>query len=206
MPLPRAHLQDEVVGIGASYEARAEVLDRLVQRRVGPLHRPPEIAPPPLLRVEPAAPDRRERRKPFDRRRGVVAAVEGRVRGERGYLSFEPHDTMRVGLRRARRGHDAIREIGIADGPLERLLGAHREADDRAKVRDVQLVHQQPMDRFDVVADRHHRKPRTVERLGRVARRRRLAVAEELRRDEEVRRSLEEPGRQRYIALWERLG
>ena len=30
--------------------------------------------------------------------------------------------------------------------------------------------------------------------------------AEELRRDEEVRRSLEEPGRQRYIALWERLG
>jgi hypothetical protein len=30
--------------------------------------------------------------------------------------------------------------------------------------------------------------------------------AEELQRDEEVRRSLEEPGRQRYIALCERLG
>ena len=30
--------------------------------------------------------------------------------------------------------------------------------------------------------------------------------AEELRRDEEVRRSLEEPGRQRYLALCERLG
>jgi hypothetical protein len=30
--------------------------------------------------------------------------------------------------------------------------------------------------------------------------------AEELRRDEEVRRSFEEPGRQRYIALCERLG
>ena len=29
---------------------------------------------------------------------------------------------------------------------------------------------------------------------------------EELRRDEEVRRSLEEPGRQRYLALCERLG
>ena len=30
--------------------------------------------------------------------------------------------------------------------------------------------------------------------------------AEELRREEEVRQSLEEPGRQRYIALCERLG
>jgi len=30
--------------------------------------------------------------------------------------------------------------------------------------------------------------------------------AEELRRDEDVRRSLEEPGRQRYIAFCERLG
>ena len=35
---------------------------------------------------------------------------------------------------------------------------------------------------------------------------RRSKSAEELRRDEEVRRSLEEPGRQRYIALCERLG
>ena len=30
--------------------------------------------------------------------------------------------------------------------------------------------------------------------------------AEELRRDEEIRRHLEEPGRRRYIALCERLG
>jgi len=70
---------------------------------------------------------------------------------------------------------------------LERLLGAHRETDDRAHVRDLQLVDQQPMDRFDVVADGRHRKARSVKRLGRVARRRRVAIAEELGGDEEQR-------------------
>lgn len=30
--------------------------------------------------------------------------------------------------------------------------------------------------------------------------------ADELRREEDVRRHFEEPGRERYIALWERLG
>ena len=50
---------------------------------------------------------------------------------------------------------------------------------------------EQPVHRLDVVADRHHRKPRTVKRLRRIARRRRVAVAEQLRRDEEQRRGVE---------------
>ena len=81
--------------------------------------------------------------------------------------------------------------VGIADRPLERLLRAHREADDRAQVRDLEILGQQPMHGLDVVANRRHRKARAVKRLGRVARRRRVAVAEQLRRDEEQLRGVE---------------
>ena len=98
---------------------------------------------------------------------------------------------MRPRFRGAGGGHDAVGEVGIADGPLERLLRAHREADDRAHVRHLQLVDEQPMDRFDVVADGRHRKARAVKRLGRVARRRGVAVAEKLGGDQEQRRKVE---------------
>ena len=55
----------------------------------------------------------------------------------------------------------------------------------------LQIVGQQPVHRLDVVADRHDRKARTVERLRRVARRRGEAVAEQFGRDEEQRRRIE---------------
>ena len=122
---------------------------------------------------------------------GVVAVVERRIRGERGDLSLEANDAVTVRLRRARRRDDAIGEVGVADGPLKGLLRTHRKADDRAQVRDLEILREQLMDRADVVADRHDRKARTVKRLRRVARRRRVAVAEQLRRDEIELRGVE---------------
>ena len=47
---------------------------------------------------------------------------------------------MAVGLGGAGGGDDAIHEIGVADGPLEGLLRAHGEADDRLQVLDAELL------------------------------------------------------------------
>jgi hypothetical protein len=52
-------------------------------------------------------------------------------------------------------------------------------------VGHLQLVDEQPMDRFDVVADGRHRKARSVTWLGRITWRRRMAVAEQLGRHQE---------------------
>ena len=182
--LPGSRLQNHVVGIVVGEERPAPVFELLIERAIGRGDLP-HLPAPPLLRVEPSEPDHPVGFDPFARRSGVVAAVERRIRRQRGNLPFEAHDAVRPRFRGARGGHDAIREVGIADGPLERLLGAHREADDRAHVRHLQLVDEQPMHRFDVVADGRHRKARAVKWLGRVAWRRRMAVAEQLGGDQE---------------------
>ena len=74
----------------------------------------------------------------------------------------------------------------MADGPLERLLRTHREPDHGAQMIHAQLAGEQAMHGSDVVADRGDGEARTVERLGRIARRRRTAVAEELGEHEKV--------------------
>ena len=186
--LPGARLQDEIVRVVVGEERPAPIFDLLLERairRVGL----PHLTAPPLLRIQPAEPDHAVRFDALAGRRRVVAAVERRVRGERGDLSFEPHDAMRPRFRRARRRDNAVGEGGMTDRPLERLLRTHREADDRAHVRDLQIAGEQTAHRFDVVANRHDRKARSVERLRRVAGRRGEAVAEQFGGDEK------QPGR-----------
>ena len=56
---------------------------------------------------------------------------------------------------------------------------------------DLQLLREQAVDGLHVVANRRDREARAVERLGRVAGRRRAPVAEELGQDEEVARRVE---------------
>ena len=85
---------------------------------------------------------------------------------------------MTVGLGGAGCGYNLVREIGIAHGPLKRLLCSHGKADDGAQVSDVQLVYEQGVDGADVIANRHQRKARPVERLRGIAWRRRTAIAE----------------------------
>ncbi len=125
---------------------------------------------------------------PFGRRSFVVAVLKRGVGDDGGDLSFEAHHAVRIGLRRAGGGDDAIHEVGIADGPLKRLLRAHGETDDGAQMRDLELFGEQAMDGLDVIADGHHGKARPVKRLGRIAGRGGAAVAEELcRHQEELR-------------------
>ena len=92
---------------------------------------------------------------------------------------------MAVGLGGAGGGDDAVHEGGVADGPLEGLLGAHGEANDGLEVFDVEVVGEELMDDGDVVADGHDGEARAVKGLRRVAGGRGAAVAEELGGDEE---------------------
>lgn len=62
--------------------------------------------------------------------------MEGGVGGEGGDLAFEADVAVGVGFGGAGGGDDAVGEVGVADGPLEGLLGAHREADDGFEVGD----------------------------------------------------------------------
>ena len=81
----------------------------------------------------------RPRLESLGRRRGVVAAFEGGIGGQRADRPFEPDDAVRPRLR-----GPAVATMGSAkrgwDRPLERLLRAHREADDGAQMRHLQLV------------------------------------------------------------------
>src|SRR6185437_8430277 len=106
-------------------------------------------------------------------------------------LSLESDDAMSVGLRSTRRGDDAIGKIGVAHRPLKGLLRSHREADDRAKMRDSEILGEQLMHGPDIVADRRYRAARPVIRLRRVAWARRVPVAEQLGSDEKELRGVE---------------
>ena len=117
--------------------------------------------------------------------RGVIAAVEGLVCGDGGDLAFEPDGAVAVGLGGTGGGDDTVHEAGVADGPLEGLLRAHREADDSLEVFDMEIAGEELMDRGDVVANGHDWEARAVEGLGCVRGRGRTAVAEELCGDEE---------------------
>ncbi len=76
---------------------------------------------------------------------------------------------MAVTLRRPCRRDDRIHELRMADSPLKGLLGAHREPDDRTKVRNLQFIGQQSVHRLDVVADRRYWKTGAMQRFRRVA-------------------------------------
>ena len=58
--LPGAHLQDQVVGVGAGDEVGAVVFDDLLRRWCRAAPRCATAPAPPLLRVEPAGPDQVE--------------------------------------------------------------------------------------------------------------------------------------------------
>ena len=58
-----------------------------------------------------------------------VAAFKRGIGSEGSDLAFEPHDPVRIRLRRARSGGNPVDEIGVTDRPLKGLLSTHREAD-----------------------------------------------------------------------------
>ena len=72
-------------------------------------------------------------------------------------FAFEADEAVRVTLRGAGGGHNVVGEGGIADRPLEGLLGAHRETDYGSQVRDVEFFGEQAVDGFDVVSNRDDR-------------------------------------------------
>ena len=97
-------------------------------------------------------------------------ALELGVGHEGRELPFEPNDAVTVRLGCAGRRDDAIGKGWIAHRPLERLLRTHRETDDRAQVRDLEVLGEQAMHGLDVVANGRDRKARAMERLRRIAR------------------------------------
>lgn len=70
-------------------------------------------------------------------------------------------------------------------------MAPHREAHDRPQVIQLQRLSQQATNGLDVVADRGDRKARAIERRWRIARRGRLAVAEQLGGDQVVFRRIQ---------------
>src|SRR6185437_16480623 len=86
VPLPRARLENQIVGVGLIDEVLNEVgAERLERCRVA---RPclPQLVVPPLLREEPTRPDRREELDAARWASSVVAAVEGRIQFDRADL------------------------------------------------------------------------------------------------------------------------
>jgi hypothetical protein len=75
--------------------------------------------------------------------------------------------------------------VGIADGPLKRLLSTHRKADDCAQMLDVKFFAQQLVNDFDVVADRHGGESGAMEGFWRIAWRGGASVAEQFAGDQE---------------------
>jgi hypothetical protein len=57
---------------------------------------------------------------------------------------------------------------GVGDGPLKGLLRAHGEADDGLEMAEVELLSEELMNGFDVVADSGDGEPGTVEGLRRI--------------------------------------
>src|SRR6202041_1552279 len=193
--LPGAHLQDQVVGVRTGYEVVPHLIDALFKRRTTLGALTPEFLSPPLLRIEPACPDNGEGLKAFGRRNGVVAVREGSVSGESGNLAFETDYAVSIRLGGATGGNDAIHIAGVANGPLECLLRAHGEADDRLQVLDVEFFGEHLMDSIDVVANGKDRKARAVEGLRCIRRRRTAAVAKELGSDEKEPAGIQCAGR-----------
>src|ERR1022692_4570262 len=130
VPLPRAHLQDKVVGISTRDEVGAEIVQYLLERGAGRRRLAPQLPPPPLLREQPRCPHCRERLQALGRRSLVVTVLERGIGRQRGDLPFQSHYTVRIVLCRTRGGYDAIGEVRIAYRPLESLFRAHRETDD----------------------------------------------------------------------------
>lgn len=183
--LPGAHLPDQVVGVRTGEELRRVARHGLVEGGAGRHLAAPQLAAPPLLRVQPGEPDQGGGLDAAGGLGGVVAAGKGGVGRDRRDPAVEADDAVAVGLRGAGGGDDAVHEVGVADRPLQRLLRAHGEADHRAQVAHVQAVHQQAARGLHVVADRDRGEAGAVERLGRVAGRGGAAVAEHLGRDQE---------------------
>jgi len=119
------------------------------------------------------------------RRRRVAPSRKCRVRSEGADGALEAHDAVRVRLRGAAIGHDRVDEVRMGNGPLERLLRTHREADDRAQVPNAQRV-QDASRGLDVIALGDGREVRSRQRRRRVARRRGEAVREHLGGHQEV--------------------
>ena len=180
MRAPGAHLQDQVVGVGTFEELGLVLVHRLLQRRTLRNVGAPQFAAPPFLGIQPTEPDERGGLYAGHRLRGVVAAVERRVQHERGDLPVQPDDAVAIGARGARRRHDAVHEVRIADRPLECLLRAHGETDHRAQMAHVQLLGEHTVHGVHVVAYGGDGEMRAVERRRRVAGRGGAAVAEQL--------------------------
>src|SRR5581483_9330435 len=120
--LPRAHLQDQVVRIRARDEFRAEVLEHLWEGAAERGIRAPQLPAPPFLREQPPGPDHCKGLQSLFGRSAVVAALEGRIGGQGRNLPLQTHDSMTVGLCRARGRNDTVHVIRITHCPLESLL------------------------------------------------------------------------------------
>ena len=144
-----------------------------------------------VLRVNPSGVHACERDEALHRRRVVPAVVERRVGRQRGSQAFEEHDVVRRGARRAADRRDRADHVRKQRAPLKGLLRAHREAGDERKPADAKMLRHEPMLREDIVVDRDARKGRAVDRHGRVARRRRQAVAEHVDDDDELPRGID---------------
>lgn len=129
MFFPGAHLQDEVVGIGAGDKILSKSVEHLLECSARCGISLPQFFSPPFLGVEPGCPDGAEGFQSFGRGSRIVAVAKAGVGGDRGDLSFQSHETVRPGSGRARGGHDAVDKIRITDCPLKSLLGAHGKTD-----------------------------------------------------------------------------
>ena len=99
----------------------------------------------------------------------IAPAVPCAVRHERALRAFETHDAEGIFFRVAANGHGGIHHVGVADRPLKRLLRSHREPDHRPQALDTELLGEELVRGFYVVADRDLREVGSRERRRRIA-------------------------------------
>jgi hypothetical protein len=170
VPLPGAHLQDQIVRIRAGDEIGSVMLYDLVECGTGRFLCLSQLLPPPFLRKEPCSPYDRKCLDALHWLGRIVTTFEGFICSQSGDFALEAHDAVSIGLCRSRGCNDPVHEIRVGNGPLKRLLRAHGETDHRLKVSNAKLSGEELMHRLDVVPDCRHRKAGPAERLGRIAR------------------------------------
>jgi hypothetical protein len=116
----------------------------------------------------------------------VPAFFPGGVGGQRCLDALEKDEVVPGAFRRAAERGEHIHHVRMERASVERLQRAHRPADHQANVLDTKLLGDEPVLGANVVIGGDQREPQAIVWFGHVAARRRQAVAEHIRDDDEI--------------------
>ena len=196
--LPGPQQREKIVRVLGEKEAFPKINQEVFQRRITPRYVGRLAAERPLRKLEikllaierlreaPAGVNARGRAQAAARRFLVPAVIVDRVGGQRRFHAFKEDEIVPGTACRAHERQDALDHVGKRGAPLERLRRAHRPAGHQLDLLNAEFLGDQSVLQLHLVVDGDARKARAIVGLGRVARRRRQAVAEHVRNDDEI--------------------